>query len=194
MLDPPARQRRFWRRLVMRAFLYSFGLAVVGLELLAIGCLLGSPLPDRLEPADGRWVSFETLDPEVQALLRSEVNHPWLVARQLEPWPPSCERILARGAVLHLTVNESNLWDLYASHSLLRYAERPWDVRLEDALLMRYAAVRKADLIRVFHQGGVSPLRYREVLATLRAERRTPAEQFDALRRQVGYHWPAEYY
>ncbi|MCA9793940.1 MAG: hypothetical protein KC910_19155 [Candidatus Eremiobacteraeota bacterium] len=195
-LDASARKLRFWRRLVMRACLYSFGLAVVGLELLAIGCLLGSPLPDRLEPADGRWVSFQSLNPEVQALLRLRVSHPSAVAFQLgRPLCPDWARYVPWGIVLYATVDEATLWDLYASHSQLRYAAQPWEVRLEDALLMSWAPeCREPDLRWLLREGGVSPVRYRQVLATLRADQRTRAEQVEALRRQVGYHWPAERY
>lgn len=145
-----------------------------------------TPLSE-LDPRD-RWVSYQSLQPEVRAWLAAEHKYAWIRSAKLRmhylrPTPQVCTV-----CVLSLTLEEEPRLDFQASYSALAEFPEPWKVELEDLLAASYVYSLERELRHLLREGGLSPQRFRELRARFQDFDREREEE--RLRRELGFERP----
>ena len=122
-------------------------------------CFQSVPDPSKYWPE--KWVSVQSLKPEVRGWVEAECSNSLRRARWAHNVRPLNELVCLN---MLLFVNENALLDLAASHSRLSLFERPEFIELDNVLLSyEDLRMRRYTLNRVFGNGNITPIRYREL-------------------------------
>ena len=150
---------RFWSRFLLRLTVWGGTFVVVVAGYILNLCFQSVPEPSEYWPE--KWVSVQSLKPEVRGWVEAQYIHPCAFAvravRQVD-----YRKYLPLMVVSLATLERPVMVDLFAAQTRLSSFEHPQDVRLEDLLLsMPSAGDRQWVLQKLLRDGAIIPLRYR---------------------------------
>ena len=147
-------------------------------------CFKSVPDPSKYWPE--KWVSVQSLKPEVRGWVEAQYIHPCAFAvRAVRHYDYT--KYLPLLVVSLVTLERQVMTDLFAAQTRLNSFEHPCDVRLEDLLLAMPSAVdRQWELNRLLSNGAIVPLRYR-ALRQRYVVRVWKEEERSAALQQAGY-------
>lgn len=154
-------------------------------------CLENAAEPTEYWPKN-RWVSFQSLKPEVQAWVEAQYRHP--VAFTYCVLPTHDYRIyLPLQVVLLATLERETMVDLASSHTILHRFSRPDQLELEDVLLTYSGGpVREWQARRLLYRDAISPRRFRDLWQGCVQNPRERQIELDYLVAERGYERPVK--